>query len=116
MAGGPGSYHLKSWLVETSVDGKVWREVDHLENNDQLNSVWFTPMFAITGGEICRFTRLVNISKNHYGYPVRRPRRPRGKSIKNTLLIHLTFSVENCCEQGEILSKIYKSSVQKSRF
>jgi hypothetical protein len=67
MGGGPGSYHLKSWLVETSVDGKVWREVDHRENNDQLNGTWFTAIFAVTGGEICRFIRLVNLGKNHWG-------------------------------------------------
>jgi hypothetical protein len=28
--------HLKSWLVETSANGKDWREVAREENNKQL--------------------------------------------------------------------------------
>jgi hypothetical protein len=63
----PGDWHLKSWLVETSVDGKSWREVAREENNEQLNGEWFTSTFAVTGGGECRFIRLVNIGKNHYG-------------------------------------------------
>jgi hypothetical protein len=47
--------------------------------------------------------------------PVRRPQRPRCKSIKSNLLIHMTFSVEHYCKQGETSSKIYKFSAHKSR-
>jgi hypothetical protein len=63
---GPGSGHLKSWLVETSADGESWREVAHEENNGQLNGSRFTGTFAVADGE-CRFIRLVNIGRNHYG-------------------------------------------------
>jgi hypothetical protein len=58
--------HLKSWLVETSKDGKSWREVAREENNKQLNGRWFAGTFAVAGGGECRFIRLVNIGRNHY--------------------------------------------------
>jgi hypothetical protein len=32
--GDPGNSHLKSWVVETSVDGEKWREVAREENNE----------------------------------------------------------------------------------
>jgi hypothetical protein len=64
---GPGWNHLKSWLVETSVDGKSWRDVAREEDNERLNGKWFTGTFAVARGGECRFIRLVNIGKNHYG-------------------------------------------------
>jgi hypothetical protein len=65
--GGPGSWHLKSWLVETSADGKGWREVAREENNGQLNGKLFGGTFAVAGCGECRFIRLVNIGRNHSG-------------------------------------------------
>jgi hypothetical protein len=62
---GPGSEHLKSWLVETSTDGENWREVAREENNKQLNGSRFTATFAVAGGGEYRFIRLVNIGRNH---------------------------------------------------
>jgi hypothetical protein len=64
---GPGGAHLKSWLVETSADGESWREVDHQEDNKQLKGTWFTGTFAVAGVGECRFIRLVNIGRNHFG-------------------------------------------------
>jgi hypothetical protein len=64
---GPGGYHLKSWLVETSTDGKNWREVAREEDNEQLDDSRFTATFAVAGGWECRFIRLVNIGRNHFG-------------------------------------------------
>jgi hypothetical protein len=64
---GPGCLHLKSWLVETSLDGKVWREVAREEDNDQLNGKFFTGTFAVADGGECRFIRPVNIGRNHNG-------------------------------------------------
>jgi hypothetical protein len=63
-----GGQRLKSWLVETSLDGKSWREVAHEEDNTQLNGRHFTATFAVAGGRECRFIRLVNIGRDHYGY------------------------------------------------
>jgi hypothetical protein len=65
--GGPGGAHLKSWLVETSTDGRRWQELDRQEDNEQLNGTWFTGTFAVAGGGECRFIRLVNIGRNHFG-------------------------------------------------
>jgi hypothetical protein len=62
---GPGNWHLKSWLVETSGDGESWRETARKENTEQLNGQWSTGTFALAGGGECRFIRLVNISRNH---------------------------------------------------
>jgi hypothetical protein len=67
VSAGPGGSHLKSWLVETSIDGLAWKEVDHKEDNAELNDTTVTRRFAITGGEKCRFIRLVNIGRNHNG-------------------------------------------------
>jgi hypothetical protein len=58
---------LKSWLVETSADGKKWREVAHKEGNTQLNGRYFTGTFAVAGRGECQFIRLVNIGRNHSG-------------------------------------------------
>jgi hypothetical protein len=62
-----GCGHLNSWLVETSVDGKNWREVAREEGNTQLNGERFTGTFAVAAGGECRFIRLVNIGRNHFG-------------------------------------------------
>jgi hypothetical protein len=63
----PGDFHLKSWLVETSADGKSWWEVAREEDNQQLNGCQFTGTFAVAGGGAYRFIRLVNIRRNHIG-------------------------------------------------
>jgi hypothetical protein len=64
---GTGGDHLKSWLVETSVDGENWREVAREEENKQLDGEWFTGTFPVAGGGECRFIRLVNIGRNYAG-------------------------------------------------
>jgi hypothetical protein len=65
--GDPGWSHLKSWLVETSANGKSWQEVARGENNEQLNGSGFTGTFTVAGDLASRFIRRVNIGKNHYG-------------------------------------------------
>jgi hypothetical protein len=59
--------HLESWLVETSSDGKKWREVAREGDNKHLNAFRFTGTFTVAGGEKCRFIRLVNIGRNQAG-------------------------------------------------
>jgi hypothetical protein len=61
-----GWCHLKSWVVEISEDGKDWREVDHKEGNADLNGPSLCKTYVV-GGSVCRFIRLVNIGRNHYG-------------------------------------------------
>jgi hypothetical protein len=63
----PGGSHLKSWLVETSVDGENWRKVAREEDNEQLNGSFLTATFPVADGGECRFIRLVNIGRDHHG-------------------------------------------------
>jgi hypothetical protein len=58
---------MKSWLVETSVDGKTWQEVAREEDNNCINGSRATSTFAVADGANCRFIRLVNIGRNHAG-------------------------------------------------
>jgi serine/threonine protein kinase len=62
-----GASHLKSWLVETSTDGDNWREVAREEDNWQLNGERSTGTFKVASAGECRFIRLVNIGRNHWG-------------------------------------------------
>jgi hypothetical protein len=62
--------HLKSWVVETSVDGEKWREVAGEEDNNQFNNMWLSGTFTVAGGGECRFIRLVNIGRNNFGTDV----------------------------------------------
>jgi hypothetical protein len=62
-----GEPHLKSWLVETSLDGENWREVAREENNEQLNGRLRTGTFGVADVRECRFIRLVNIDRTHSG-------------------------------------------------
>jgi hypothetical protein len=62
-----GDAHLKSWLVETSVDGKNWQKAGGEKDNDHLNGRWFTGTFGLADCGECRFIRLVNIGRNHFG-------------------------------------------------
>jgi hypothetical protein len=62
---GPGGPHLKSWLVETSVDGENWTEIDHHENNGELNGHRIVQLFSVQHVEECRCIRLVNIGRTH---------------------------------------------------
>lgn len=64
---GPGNHHLKSWVIEVSNDGKDWTEVDRRENNSDLNDNRVTRSFRTSRQEECRFIRLRQIGKNHYG-------------------------------------------------
>jgi hypothetical protein len=64
---GPGCSHLKSWLIETSADGKSWREVAREEGTNRLNGSLFTAIFTVASGRECRFIRLMQIGRNHWG-------------------------------------------------
>jgi hypothetical protein len=57
----------KSWILEASMDGKEWVEIDRRENNAELIERDVTRMFKVAKSEKCRFIRLVNIGRNHHG-------------------------------------------------
>jgi hypothetical protein len=64
---GVGTAHLKSWVVETSADGCEWQQIDHKEGSDELKGDKVTSTFAVSGAGPCRFIRLVQIGRNHFG-------------------------------------------------
>jgi hypothetical protein len=65
---GYGASHLKSWLVETSADGKNWREVAREEDNKQLNGAYFTGTFAVADGEAASpFRTIPYLRSEHKG-------------------------------------------------
>jgi hypothetical protein len=63
----PGENHQEGWLIETVADGESLRGVVREEEHEQLNNSGFTATFAVVGGGVCRFVRLVNIGRNHCG-------------------------------------------------
>jgi hypothetical protein len=63
--GGRNGANLRNWLIETSMDGEHWTEVDHRENNSELNARDTTRRFRVARCQLCRFIQLVNIGRNH---------------------------------------------------
>jgi hypothetical protein len=64
---GVNGQHLKSWVIEVSLDGSNWEEIDRRENNNDLNGSSFIKTFSISKSIECRFIRLHQIGPNHYG-------------------------------------------------
>jgi hypothetical protein len=64
---GAGGRHLKSWLVEGSVDGESWIEIDRQEDRDELNARKVLRTFEVAKSEVCRFVRLTNSGRNYEG-------------------------------------------------
>jgi hypothetical protein len=62
-----GVAHPSSWVVEVSKKGKKWKEIDHKENNIDLNRQRVTRVFPAAASKPCRFVRLANVGRNHRG-------------------------------------------------
>jgi hypothetical protein len=62
-----GNY-IKSWLVETFVDGEHWVEIDHRENNWEFAKELTVQTFEVSVNKGCRQIRLGNIGRNHQGW------------------------------------------------
>jgi hypothetical protein len=62
---------LKSWVVEGSLDGISWTEIDRQTNNQVFNqdfrACWNTVSFAVSKPAGFRFIRLTQTDKNHAG-------------------------------------------------
>jgi hypothetical protein len=56
---------MKSWLVEISMDGSNWTEVDRREDNSDLNRPYGNATFPTSFEKECRFVRLVSIGCNN---------------------------------------------------
>jgi hypothetical protein len=59
------TYCLKSWVIEGSLDGKSWAEIDRQTNNQDFQRDWNTVSFAISHPAECRFIRLTQTGKHH---------------------------------------------------
>jgi hypothetical protein len=65
---------LRSWIVEGSVDGRNWTQIDQETNNRHFDlTAWdYSPgaglgAFRVSNSAGFRFIRLMQTGKNHYG-------------------------------------------------
>jgi hypothetical protein len=57
---------LKSWIVEGSVDGDSWTEIDRQTDNGVFESRWsHMCSFAVSALTDCRFIRLIQTDKGY---------------------------------------------------
>jgi hypothetical protein len=70
----PGGHHLKNWVIEGSVDGQSWDELDRRESNSDLNSAYAVKMFSVSDSKPksksgpFQMIRLRQIGSNHNNY------------------------------------------------
>ncbi|OHT13811.1 hypothetical protein TRFO_15925 [Tritrichomonas foetus] len=65
--GGPHSGHLKSWSLEGSNDGKIWKVMDQRDNTEDLNNRNNYYTYKCDDHGIYRYVRLKQTGKNHRG-------------------------------------------------
>jgi uncharacterized coiled-coil protein SlyX len=58
---------LKSWVIEGSLDGRAWTEIDRKTDNSDLNSDPWRASFAVANSAECRFIRFTKTAMNHTG-------------------------------------------------
>jgi hypothetical protein len=58
--------YLKSWVVESSLDGEAWTKIDRKTDNEDFI---YRPVrsFAVSNSAECRFIRLTQTGKSHSG-------------------------------------------------
>jgi hypothetical protein len=59
---------LKSWVLEGSLDGRSWTEIDRQTGNQVFKDDWHTTSFAVSRPAECRFIRLTQTARDHGGY------------------------------------------------
>jgi hypothetical protein len=57
---------LQSWIIEISMDGVFWEEVDRQDKNMDLSQAGLVHVFPISTPRSCRFIRLIQTGKNAY--------------------------------------------------
>jgi hypothetical protein len=60
------TYELKSWVVEASLDGENWTEIDRKTNNQDFKNM-NTVSFSVSKPVESRFIRLTQTGKRHCG-------------------------------------------------
>jgi hypothetical protein len=53
-------------VVESSLDGYIWQEVDRKRHNNDFKTGWDTSSFAVVKSVECCFIRLTQTGKNHF--------------------------------------------------
>jgi hypothetical protein len=60
---------LKSWVVESSLDGKAWTEIARKNDTIDFNDIgWLTASFPVSKSTEFRFIRLTQTGKNYCEY------------------------------------------------
>jgi hypothetical protein len=54
-------------VVESSLDGEAWTEIDRKKNNENFRQGWDRASFAVSKSTECRFIRVTQTGKNHRG-------------------------------------------------
>jgi hypothetical protein len=62
---GPNGSHLKNWVIEGSIDGTSWTEIDRHENNNDLNNRLALKTFAVSNVARFQMIQLRQIGLNH---------------------------------------------------
>jgi hypothetical protein len=65
-AGHHGYNNLRSWVIEGSVDGKAWIEIDRRDHNNELNEKNASCLFDISHRGEYQIIRLRQTGKNHH--------------------------------------------------
>jgi hypothetical protein len=55
----------RSWVVEGSMDGESWTEIDRQTGNSELTTL-VTASFAVSNSAQCRLIRLTTTGQNHF--------------------------------------------------
>jgi hypothetical protein len=58
-------YNPRSWVIESSVDGSSWTEIDRHENSRELRAVTTIRTFRLGDTSTCRMIRFRQTSPNH---------------------------------------------------
>jgi hypothetical protein len=62
-----GQYNLRSWVIEGSIDGEAWTEIDRRVDNSDLDGAGVSHLFEVSNNTgIYRFIRLRQTGKNHH--------------------------------------------------
>jgi hypothetical protein len=61
------SSRLKSWVIESSLDGEAWTEIDRRTTNVDLRASPNRESFDFLNSGECRFIRLTQTGRNHIG-------------------------------------------------
>jgi uncharacterized coiled-coil protein SlyX len=57
---------LKSWVVESSLDGEAWTQIDRKTDNQDFKDAPERASFAVSNSAECRFIRLTQTGQTHY--------------------------------------------------